>query len=406
MSNANIAQSDQINNHELTKFIQNSVNLLKLSIVQGLNGTMNPSVYNFQPKTIEIGGQNPVTIPSVAQVVAEKIRTFDPSKINGLRVNLGRDTSITKSIRSMGVDMRSGKSVIDQLDLKNHFAFVNDTTFNDGSMQKMLSSLSVIKDVPSPMSSRDALMTDLHAINARYAGFLPSNWVEGVIGSSSTTVHAVINKGVKFRIHEVKCIDETNPEWLGSDEIAWGGSAVSDKGTASRIPEKRVGGGFDDGDRKTYSPPEIVKNFLLDNQYPKEFLIVLTLAEKDSGGLSDFIRKLYDAIKGEIALILKALGTAAGAAIGAAIGGSVGTAIGGPLGTIIGVVAGAILGEIVNWLASLFADDIFTPQSSSLFLQSAQDTFPGGGLVSPRMALHYRDHGGHYRVMYDWEITR
>ena len=215
----------------------------------------------------------------------------------------------------------------------------------------------------------------------------------------------MLNKGLRFRVHEVKCIDETNPEWPGSDEISWGGAAVDDKGSASKIPEKFVRSGFDDGDRKTYNPPEIIKTFSLDNDYPKEFLVTMALAEKDSGGMSDFIQKLYEAIKAEVALILAALGAAAGAAIGAAIGGSVGTAIGGPLGIIIGVAAGAILGALIGWLASVLQDDIFAPQASSLFLSSANDTFQGGALVSPRKEFHYRDHGGHYRITYDWEIT-
>jgi len=130
----------------------------------------------------------------------------------------------------------------------------------------------------------------------------------------------IVNKGVNFRIHEVKCIDETNPEWPGHDEIHWGGVAVDDKDVTTKIAEKHVRDNFDDGEKKTYSPPDIVKYFPLDDKYPKEFLITMTLAEKDSGGMSDFLQKLYEAIKGEIFLICEALGAAAGAYIGAQIG--------------------------------------------------------------------------------------
>ena len=286
------------------------------------------------------------------------------------------------------------------------FDFVNETNFSETSMERMVTDISVLSE-PEVLPIREAVSTDLRTVDTRYGRLLPAGWVEDLIGRLGTGGGIItLNKGIKFRIHEVKCIDETNPEWPGSDEISWGGAAVDDKGTVIKIPEKRVGGGFDDGDRKTYTPPEIIKTFTLDNIYPKEFMVTMSLAEKDSGGMSDFIQKLYEAIKAEVAAIFAALGAAAGAAIGSAIGGSVGTAIGGPLGTIIGVAAGAILGALIGWLVSVLQDDIFAPQASSLFLYSVNDTFQGGSLISPRQEFHYRDHGGHYRITYDWEITR
>jgi hypothetical protein len=130
---------------------------------------------------------------------------------------------------------------------------------------------------------REAVLTDLRTIDVRYGRLLPSGWLEdlsGRLGGGGGAV--VLNKGVRFRVHEVKCIDETNPEWPGSDEISWGGAAVDDKGTTSKIPEKKVGSGFDDGDRKIYSPPEIIKTFSLDNVYPKEFLVPNIITIKPS----------------------------------------------------------------------------------------------------------------------------
>lgn len=406
MSSATIMQADQLANHELQKLVEKTVEVLKLSIVQGINSAMNPQTYRFKPKGLTVGGRIPMKYPSAALIVADRVKGISPEKLNAVRLALGRDESITSTIRSRGIDIRSDKPVIEQVDIRMLYAFVNDTTFSETAIERMLVDVSILPDREvTPI--RDAVMTDLRAVDIRHGRLLPAGWLDDLSGRLGTGGGAaVLNRGVRFRVHEVKCIDETNPEWPGSDEISWGGTVVDDKGNASKINEKFVGSGFDDGDRKAYSPPEIIKAFSLDNIYPKNFFVIMALAEKDSGGMSEFIQKLYEAIKAEVTLILAGLGVAAGAAIGAGIGGSIGTVIGGPLGIIIGVAAGAILGALIGWLVSILQDDIFEPKTSSLFLYSANDTFPGGALVSPRMELHYRDHGGHYRITYDWEITR
>lgn len=397
MTSAAIAHADHLNDHELQKLADKTVELLRLSIVQGLNNAMNPQVYKAVPREITVGRRVAKKYPSASQVVVERFKNLNPARVNGVRLALGRDLSITKGIRTTGLDIRSEKTVLEQLDLRSHFSFVNDTTFNEGSVTRMAAGLSVLNEPLGTSLARE-----------RFLAGLPTGVLTpaGTLVAPGTGQPPVVNRGVKFRIHEVKCIDETNPEWAGGDEISWGGAAVDDKGVTSTIPERKVGGGFDDGDRKSYSPPELIKTFSLDGTYPKEFMIAMTLAEKDSGGMSKFIAELYEAIKAEIGAILETLGAAAGAYIGAQIGGSVGTAIGGPLGTIIGVVAGAILGALIGWLVSALSDDIFPTQASSLFLYTAADTFPGGGLVSPPLQWHFRDHGGHYQITYDWEITR
>jgi hypothetical protein len=259
------------------------------------------------------------------------------------------------------------------------------------------------------VSSRESLSYDLGTLESRYGSSVRSEIVDALAArlGMGTSKPIVINKGLRFRIHEVKCIDETNPEWMGHDEISWGGAATDDKGVANKIPEYYVGGGFDDGDKKTYSPPKVVQTFSVDGDiYPKSFMVALALAEKDAGGFAKFISELYEAIKAEIQVILSALGAAAGAWIGSEIGGSIGTAIAGPLGTIIGVVAGAILGALIGWLIAALKDDIFTPQASHLILGAKDETFAGGSLVCAPLYFHYQDHGGHYRVKFDWEIVR
>lgn len=401
-----VVQSDQLHNRELQRLVEKTTEILKLSIVQGINGTMNPSVYKFRPKELTLGGKDSKKYPSTALVVANRVKTFNPQQVKALRLALGRDASITSAIRNRGIDMRSKKSIVEQVNTKKLFAFVNEANFNETAMQGMIRNLSLLPE-SNVMPARSAAMTDLRVVDAKFGQLLPANWLDDLLGHINTGSGNVSpNKDIRFRVREVKCIDETNPEWLGSDEISLGGVVVDDKEELHEVPERFVGDGFDDGERRIYSPPEIIKFFPLDNDYPKAFLATVAIAEKDSEGMSKFIRELYEAIKADVNLIVSILGKAAGVAIAAGIGGSVGTAVGGPLGAIIGIIAGAVLGALVAWLSDTLQDDIFPTQVSTAYLESEYDAFADGSLVSPRQYLHFRDHGGHYRVTCDWLITR
>ncbi|NOY66059.1 MAG: hypothetical protein GXP13_01445 [Gammaproteobacteria bacterium] len=411
MSIANILQSDQLNNNELTKLIENGTELLKLSIVQGMNSRMNPKTYRFKPVTMAIKKRSEQQVSSVAMVISEYFNTLSPEKLNTIKRSLGRDKLITSAIRARGLNMRSSKSIIEQTNLQSLFSSINEKTFSETAVKSMIADISVLADRDAT-PVRDVILNDLKSLDIRYGRLLPARWWQPLIPAISAPdweldpgrpnpPERTPNRNVRFRIHKVKCVDETNPEWGGDDEISWGGVTLDDKGHISKVPEKKVMNGFSDNESKDYNPPTIIKDFPLNSDYPKEFLVTMSLAEKDSGGLSDFIQKLYEAVEGEIIDILTKL---AGAAVGATIGGSIGS-LAGPLGTIIGVIAGAILGKLVEWLSGFLKDDIFKPQASSLFLETANDTFPGGGLISPKQKLHYKDFGGHYTITYDWEIT-
>lgn len=214
-----------------------------------------------------------------------------------------------------------------------------------------------------------------------------------------------LNKGIEFQVKEVKCIDETNPERFGNDEIAIGGVFTDPIGNTSMFNELRVGNNFDDGDVKVYNPDLLMKSFAIPNaSYPHFYTAVIPLAEKDNGGLSNFIQELYESIKDDVQAILTILGAAAGAWIGGQIGGAIGS-IGGPLGTIIGVVAGAILGAIIAAIGNALRDDVFQPQMALITIPSSTASF-NGSLNSPYQFLNFHGFGGQYRVKYRWVIKR
>lgn len=352
---------NQLNNHDLRKMAESTFEVLKLSMTQGLNAKIAPKIYRYVPETLAVKGIN---YQSVASAVLNRIKSYDEKRMRMLRVALGNDTSITKSIRARRVNMRSKTPVREQL--IQEFSFINEKTFNEKSVNKM---------------------------------------IEEVFGNATETGPiSPLNKAVKFSVSNLLCYEETKPEW-GRDEIRWGGVMVDDKGVSSIIPECEEIEGIKTGDTRPYQPPKCVANFPLDNNYPKTFMITMGLAEKDEGGFADFLNDLWEAIKTEIYLILSALGTAAGAWVGAQLGVAIGTTIAGPLGTVIGLVAGAVLGSIVGWFISTFRDEIFTPQATALYLGTGCDTLDNGSLLST-VALDYQDHGGHYQLYCDWEIVR
>jgi hypothetical protein len=213
------------------------------------------------------------------------------------------------------------------------------------------------------------------------------------------------NRSLTLRLTRVKCKDETGSgidEW-GEDDISMGAVLIDTSGASSKIGEFKIGG-FDDGETKKINRD--LRTFKLDDDYTpaKAFTALITLAEKDEGGFSEFLRKLYDLVEKDIDDLLKEIGAAAGAAIGASAGGSAGT-LAGPLGVVLGAAAGAIVGAIVGWLINAFKDDIFKPQSLLLALSSPHADF-AGKLVSAEQPLRFKGHHGDYVAYFVWRLER
>jgi hypothetical protein len=399
---------------EFQDMIDRCVDLLKLDIVQGL-------AYEQEPSLMTARGvrANP---SKLAPIVAARLRRAKPGGKRGradalksLPLSDLYDAGIRSLARRYNVDLASTMRVVDQIDKAHDFAFIAPELRNEGklaSLQENIFSLQVDDDTTSELGGEAETIRRLAphlSVDPTVLRMMVESGRIGVGGISGGVVAQpiVVNKGLHFRLHKVKCIDETNPEWPGDDEIAMGGTAVPPSGNPTKVAEFMVRDNFDDGESKTYSPPRVLKTFGLDNvSYPADFLMVLAMAEKDNGGMSQFLQDLWEAIKDEVAVIIAAVGAAAGLAIGGAIGGTIGTAIGGPLGTIIGAVAGAILGALVGWLISAVKDDIFTPQSAAVHLPKPNASFAGGALTSPQFTMDFRDHGGHYRAYYTWQLVR
>jgi hypothetical protein len=360
-----------INDPYVNRFVDEVLEVMKLEVLQSL-ATAEASAGAIKKSMLTVGA-NPKNYPSVGMAVANRLSNKTPAVQKQILSNAARPQFFSPKLRAFaqgtGIRLRSDDYVLNQVNVKTKFSFFNNT-FAD----------KVITVVSDRLS-------------------------EIIVTKPSTNGQIAINKGLKFRLHEVKCLDETDPEFLGVDEIALGGVRVDDKKHTTKINQFAVRS-FNDGDRKTYNPLKELASFDLTGNYPKSFAVFVALAEKDEGGFGGFLQELYEAVKAEVQVILTALGAAAGAAIGAAIGGATGTLVGGPIGTVIGVVSGLILGALIGWLAGLLQDDIFEPQVAAITLNSANDSFAGNSLVSPVLSFVYEDFGGKYRVRYSWEIRR
>ncbi|MEJ6396944.1 hypothetical protein [Yoonia sp. 208BN28-4] len=413
---------------DMRELIRQTVETLKLDIVQGLAFEQSPKVFRSQgirKNPSKLGG----IVASRLKSLSKETKFARPDYSKSLPLQQLYTGDIRNLARKHNVELMSKVPVVDQTDHAKALGFIARDIANEDQIKNLHENLFAIEVDPETvkMDAKAALHAALPSLEVSPAVarmIADRQKLVGVIdwskifadisdgsdndGDDEEPADPIqLNRGLKFRLHRVKCVDETNPEWPGDDEIAAGGVAVNWNEDTTQINEFRVGNSFDDGESKFYNPPRVLKNFSLDDaEFPADFMVAMALAEKDNGGLSKFIDDLWEAIRDHVEVILIAVGAAAGLAIGAGVGGTVGTAIGGPLGTIIGLAAGAIIGALVGWLISALKDDIFEPQSAAVRLPSHDSAFAGGSLTSPTMTLNFRNHGGHYRAYYSWQIVR
>lgn len=408
----------------IQELTEQTIELMKLDIIQGMAQEQEPQIFNSKNSKQSSSPSN------LGTIVSKHLKRKSTKHLGGKRphtdslpINELYNAESRTLARRHNINLISSTPVLKQIEPGKAFAFAAPDLANKNKIEDMSENIFDTQVEPetivaSPQASLRAALPQLNLAPgvARMLSdtlrdkpdFLNDMFNFEPLNTNTTEDQVIeLNQSLKFRIHRVKCIDETNPEWPGDDEIAMGGVAIPSKGEPTKIQEFRVGNSFDDGESKTYSPPRVLKTFALDNlTYPANFSVAVALAEKDNGGLSDFITELWKAIKNHLDKIIVAIGVAAGAAAGAAIGGTTGTAIGGPLGSIIGAVAGLVLGALISWLISALKDDIFEPQMAAIRLPNPNTTFAGGSLTSPIMNLNFRGYGGFYRAYYSWKVNR
>ncbi len=200
---------------------------------------------------------------------------------------------------------------------------------------------------------------------------------------------------LSLRVREVKCVDETGGNRfteIGKDDIYLAAVTLDSQYRVRKIPPFKVGG-FDDGDKKTYSPPKAVASFDLPNdRFPHNVLVNLVLIEKDSGNQIDpFLDKLAAKTKAaadDARAKAKAKADAVGGTAKADDGDS---GIWKAVVEVLVVVGKEIFKEIRK-------DDIFPPVP-------IRGTFTSPKVDGREYVATFKGHDGHYRVTYDWFIS-
>lgn len=218
-----------------------------------------------------------------------------------------------------------------------------------------------------------------------------------VVPAGTAAVAGPRTTKLELRIHKVRCDDETNGflgSESGSDEIDLGGTTVDESGDTGKVTPFRVASFGEDGDQKVFTPPRrfIFFNLTEGTDFPKGYVVTLVLAEIDSGGFNDFIKKLLEKVKERVI-----------AALAAALGGAIGVS-GGPVGVIIGIAVGYVVGKVFELISNVWKDDVFAPISVRTSIPSLTARWPGGRTDSPERSVTFKGHGGQYTVTYDWRM--
>lgn len=228
--------------------------------------------------------------------------------------------------------------------------------------------------------------------------------------------------GVEMRLHWLKCKSDTD-EW-DSDEIGLAGVGTYGGGKGVKIPSFVISNDMDEGEA-VYFGTDWIKGDLTPNPktfvafrdvddtitlpnpqklklgWPRTYTATLLLVELDNGGFPEFVQKIFDKIKGELA---DAIGAALGAAVGAAIG-SVIPGIGTAVGAAIGALAGWILGELWATFRSWWEDDEFPPITAATRRLSPLHHFESSNApITDRRVAWWKFDTSHYELSYDWAL--
>ena len=201
------------------------------------------------------------------------------------------------------------------------------------------------------------------------------------------SVHAqprYANNTARFVIDEVKCLDETGPDWLGSDEIYLVGVNVDETGDVHKLNWK-ISNDFDTGERVTRDFRVVFNITEGGNQWPKKYFVALTMIEQDLGNVPAFVHELYTEVRKEITAIVVQM-----AASGE----------GGEHGVLIAaaaLAAGWVLDQALDWFIKIWEDDVIGNVTYTFTHAGPAATFGGNNRSAPRNIV-LRGAGGRYRL--------
>ncbi|MGQ0840089.1 hypothetical protein [Actinokineospora sp.] len=215
---------------------------------------------------------------------------------------------------------------------------------------------------------------------------------------------------LRLRLEKVKCVEETDINWPGSDEIAMGGVSVDNDGTTKKVSRFVVPAydGFDQGESFVYAAPgKSYVHFPIEpGAYPRKYVMAMMMVEEDNGGFADMLNTAWAKVKDKVQQ-----------AIAQAVAGATSAFIGPALAEALGQIVAWLVTSFVGWIISLFYDDLFKPVTVSVKLPSVWAYKYDNGVTSGwdnwRTGTHtstfYQDTGdwsadGIYKANIHWEL--
>lgn len=251
-----------------------------------------------------------------------------------------------------------------------------------------------VRALPVPDAMRFA-RADLDHLAANPARYLGGVTAPVTAPAGPVTAPQALDR-LELRVRAVKCVDETNPEWAGNDEILLGGTAIDESGNSKVIAPFLVGANFDDGETKTYAPPRLFTRFNLaggGNVWPKTYYVTLLVAEEDNGGLPEFLQELIVQIKAKLDEV-----------IGDLVGSTI-PVVSSEIAAVLAAVATAIFDAFVAWIIELWGDDLFPAFTGYAKIKGLKHTFASGTHTSSEKTFTTTAHGGTYQVWFDWRVV-
>ncbi len=125
----------------------------------------------------------------------------------------------------------------------------------------------------------------------------------------------------------------------------------------------------------------------------------MAMAEKDAEeGFVEFLQAIWGIVNQVVTQLITAAAIAAAGAIA-------GTVIEPGVGTMIGLIVGVVIGAVVTWIMESLKDDIFDPESTSLFLQDKASLFEGGARKTPPLTTQFKRDNAIYELKYEKELA-
>ncbi|WP_417620483.1 hypothetical protein [Parasphingorhabdus sp.] len=314
--------------------------------------------------------------------------------------------SLAKLFGPLELDRESGKKIQDEKQARIRAAALSALAKLTPEMRFKIRSWSAM--APLPKRTRWTLAKIWGWKFKPYAILLPSPDGNSAAPASSQPVP---NSELRFNLHHVECLDDTDGGEMGADEIELGGASTSGMenapaGASVAVFGPMSAGSYRTGDSQNFTPHYILDNWGLSNlQFPHTFIVNLLMSERDANDkFANILEDFADAASADMAALITAVSVAAGTAIGAAIGTALGTSIAPLIGSIIGAVLGALIGLLGAWISGAVNPEVFENVRSMAVILDTPDHFRDGSTSTPAETVTFLDHGGHYQVRCNFSL--